>query len=71
MPKVELYGHPVVHDDNDHDGYNYLAHKIQAEEAKVLFGYAKEHGTAEFETHLNKNYSLIHNSDGTYTIVKR
>lgn len=71
MAKVDLHGHPVVHDDDDHHGYDYLAHKIQPEEAKVLFTYAKEHGEAQFETHDNKNYSLNHNSDGTYTIIKR
>jgi hypothetical protein len=37
----------------------------------VLFEYAKEHGAAQFETHLNKDYSLVHNSDGTYAVVKR
>lgn len=71
MTQINLHGHLVIHDEHDREGYDYLAHKIQGEEAKVLFEYAKEHGTAEFETHLNKNYSLVHSSDGTYTIVKR
>jgi len=72
MIRIELYGHPVYHEDSDHDGYDYLAHKIQAEEAKVLFEYARVHGSAEFETHLSKNYTLTHNnSAGTYSIVKR
>lgn len=71
MTKIELHGHQVLHDEQDHEGYDYLAHKIQAEEAKVIFEYARIHGTAEFETHLHKDYSLVHNSDGTYTILKR
>jgi hypothetical protein len=71
MARVELHGHQVEHDEHDHHGYDYLAHKIDAEEAKVLFSYAKEHGTAQFETHDNKNYSVVHNSNGTFTIMKR
>ncbi len=71
MAKVDIHGHPVFHEDDDHHGYEYLAHKIQGDEAKVLFTYAKEHGAADFETHDNKNYSLVHKGDGTYTIAKR
>ena len=71
MAEIQLHGHSVSHDDNDRHGYDYLAHKIDANEAKVLFSYAKEHGVAEFETHDNKNYSINHNSNGTFTIVKR
>jgi len=70
MPKIDLYGHPTIYDDDD-PGYQYLAHKINREEAEVLFSYAKEHGIAQFETQTGKNYSLVHNRDGTYTILKR
>ena len=71
MPKTDFHGHPLIFDDYDDPGYQYLARKIDAKEVDVLFDYAKEHGAAQFETQLGKNYSLVHNNDGTYTIVKR
>jgi len=71
MPRIELHGHQVEHDEGDHHGYDYLAHKIQAEEAEVLFHHAKAHGSAQFETQTGKNYSVVHNDNGTFTIKKR
>jgi hypothetical protein len=72
MQRTEIDGHPVYHDDEDHHGVEYLNSKIDRNEAKVLFDYAKTHGTAEFETQGGKNYSLVHNNEkGNYEIVKR
>ncbi len=71
MQKTEFYGHSVFYDENDRYGYEYLSRKIDREETKVLFDYAKSHGQAQFETQTGKNYSLVHNNGGTYKIVKR
>ena len=69
--EIDLHGHSLMHDDNDHHGYEYLAHKIGADESKMFFQQAKEHGSAEFKTNLNKDYILTHNSNGTYTVAKK
>jgi len=71
MPRINLYGHPTIYEDDDDPGYIYLVRKINREEAEILFHYAKGHGAAQFETQTGKNYSLVHNDDGTYAIVKR
>jgi len=71
MHKTEIHGHSVTYEDDNRSGYEYLSQKIQYKEAEIIFDYAKDHGSAEFETHDSKNYSLVHNHDGTYTIVKR
>ncbi|OGZ34137.1 MAG: hypothetical protein A2Y98_02270 [Candidatus Portnoybacteria bacterium RBG_19FT_COMBO_36_7] len=71
MPKMNINGHPTIYEDNDDPGYVYIVRKIDREESEMLFRYAKVHGAAHFETQTGKNYSLIHNDDGTYTIAKR
>ena len=70
--RTEIDGHPVYYNDEDDHGVEYLSRKIDRGETKVLFDYAKTHGTAEFETQGGKNYSLVHNNEkGNYEIVKR
>ena len=71
MARVEFHGHQVEHDEHDHHGWDHLAHKLDPEEAKVLFHHAKTHGAAQFETQTGKNYSVVHNDNGTFTIAKR
>lgn len=54
---MDIHGHIV---DGDENGIHYLRH-LDAEEAKVLFEFAKRHGAAEFETRVSgirHNYSL-------------
>lgn len=48
--------------------------KLDSEEAKVLFEYARHHGEAEFEGNVNgkrRDYTLVRESDSTHRIEER
>ncbi|MDD5589953.1 MAG: hypothetical protein PHQ47_02130 [Candidatus Portnoybacteria bacterium] len=70
MPRTTFHNYVLEFEENDRHGYDYLASKLNSEEAKVYFDYAKSHGEAQFETQSGKDYSLFH-KDGLYTLVKR
>jgi hypothetical protein len=70
--RIEIHGHPVYYDEDDHLGLEHLTRKLDGAEVTMLFDYAKTHGAAQFETQGGKNYSLVHNREqGNYEIVKR
>jgi hypothetical protein len=77
MASIQVHGHHVEYDPHDpnhmdhHDGLDHLTHRIDKDEAEVLFRQAKEHGSAQFETQLGKNYTVVHNPNGTFTVAKR
>ncbi len=71
MQKTEIHSHSVFYDPADIYGHEYLCQKLDEKAAQVLFLQAKEHGSAAFQTAGGHDYSLVHNSDGTYTIAKR
>lgn len=69
--KQNVHGHTVTGEDDAMDGINYLDHKLDSKEAEVFFDEAKRRGQAEFEDEHGRNYTLIRNSNATYTIEKR
>jgi hypothetical protein len=77
MASIQVHGHHVEYDPHDpshiyhKDGLSHLEHNLDKDEAEVLFRQAREHGSAEFETRLGKNYTVVRNPNGTFTIAKR
>ena len=64
---MTIHGHSVS---GDFDGMSYLK-KLDPGEAKVLFEYAKKHGSADFETKLSTsrtNFQLVYKG-GEYEVV--
>ena len=69
--KQDVHGHTVRGESDTKNGINYLDHKLDRGEAEVFFKQAKTHGSAEFEDEKGRNYTLIRNSNATYTVEKR
>ncbi|MBU1202773.1 hypothetical protein KKH39_01890 [Patescibacteria group bacterium] len=67
----DVYGYKVSGQADAKDGIDYLDLKIDREEARVFFEQARIKGSAQFEDDKGKNYTLIKNSDGRYTVEKR
>jgi hypothetical protein len=67
----DIHGHPVIGEDDVVKGMDYLDYDLQYAEAQVIFEQAKAHGQAQFEDGQDRDYTLKHNSDGTYTLLRR
>jgi len=67
----DIHGHTVTGEDDVVKGMDYLDYDLQYDEAQVIFEQAKAHGQAQFEDGQERNFTLKHNSDGTYTISSR
>lgn len=67
----DVYGYKVSSQDDAKEGIDYLDLKIDREEAKVFFDQAYSKGSAQFEDDKGKNYTLIKNSEGHYSVEKR
>jgi hypothetical protein len=70
MQKLSFLNYVIAFDESDRWGYEYLTQKINPDEAKVYFEYARNHNEAQFETQNGQDYSLVHKG-GLYTIVNR
>lgn len=53
--------------EGDARGLRYLQ-SLQADESKVLFDEARDHGKAKFK-YLDKHYGLLRTSAGTYVVT--
>lgn len=71
MKKIYLHGYYVSYDDSAADGIYYLQYQLDPEEIAVFFETARLKGDCPFEDQYNRNYSLVYNNDGTYTLIKR
>lgn len=82
MAEIEIHGHKVNFDDNSHtlkEAIKHLDKKLDSSEAKIYFDAAKRdlvNHKAHFEIrdhekHEDRNVTLIHNSDGSFTLKKR
>lgn len=60
----------VIFEEDAHNGIRYLRDNLDYKEAKVFFDQARQHGSAEFEDHENRQFTLLH-QDGAYTLVRR
>ena len=68
---IKIDEHQVTYLDDAHEGIKYLRDDLSSDETKPLFSAAKAHGSAEFEDKYNRQFSLLHNSGGGYTLVRR
>lgn len=74
IQKQYFAGQYVKYDDQEKNisyGINYLSYDLSPEEVKVFFNEAKIKGQAQFEDHYNRNFTLMYNSDYTYTLISR
>jgi len=67
--KTTIKGHIVEHDDSVKAGIRYLIYEIDAEQAKVFFDQAYNHGSASFEDHMGYKFKLVHHGS-EYQLVK-
>lgn len=67
--KTTINGHTVSYEENVHSGIYYLSHELDAQEQKVFFDQAYNHGHAVFEDHAGYKFNLIHHG-GEYQLVK-
>ena len=58
--KTTIKGRIVEYDEGARAGVKYLTFDIDAEEAKVFFVQARNHGSAVFEDHMGKKFELTH-----------
>ncbi|HOK21003.1 MAG TPA: hypothetical protein PLX73_02315 [Candidatus Paceibacterota bacterium] len=67
-----LYGYYVEYDDEvAYNGFTYLRDRLDHNEVQVFFNEASRRGRADFEDDYGRNYSLIKDDSGNYTIVSR
>ncbi|HOV88956.1 MAG TPA: hypothetical protein PLB74_02790 [Candidatus Paceibacterota bacterium] len=67
-----LYGYYVEYDDEvAYNGFTYLRDRLDHNEVQVFFNEASRRGRADFEDDYGRNYSLIKDGSGNYTIVSR
>ena len=68
-PKETIHGHPVYCDDQD---TRFYLKRLDSQEAKAIFDYAKNHGRTDFE--MRKQSGTRYNcfmeyDDGAYIVV--
>lgn len=71
MKETYLYGYKIKYEDNASEGIYYLQYQLDQEEVAVFFDEARLKGNCPFEDQYGRNYTLVYNSDGTYTLIKR
>ncbi len=72
MQKEWVHGHLVNFDASvKSTGLYYLQRDLQAEEARNIFETARARGKAYFEDDGERQFTLIHRSDGSFDLVKR
>lgn len=71
MKEIFIHGFKVKFEEDVRWGVNYLLYDLDYEESRVFFDQAKLRGFAKFEDDQDRQYTLIYNSDGSYTLIKR
>lgn len=71
MPTYTINGHTVKVEDDAENGFKYLKYDLSPDESEVFFHEAKRMGQAKFEDDHDRDYTLVHNSDATYSITRR
>ena len=69
--KTTIDSWTVYYEDNAYNGIIYLRDYLDFSETKVFFEYAWSRGRADFEDRSGYDYTLIKNSDGSYTVARR
>jgi len=71
IKKTNVHGYTVLYDPKFDKGIYYLQYDLQYNEALVFFKHAQMYGKAEFEDDQDRNWTLIKNPDGTFTLTQR
>ena len=71
IKKQQIHGYWVKFDEGVKEGIRYLRDDLQRNEAKTLFEAARLRGEAEFEDDQDRDWTLIYNRDGTFTLIRR
>jgi len=66
-----IHGFWIVWEDVSRPAIDYLRYDLQQGEVKALFDAARLDGTAEFEDDADRDWTILYNRDGTYTITPR
>jgi hypothetical protein len=70
--KEQVHGYWVLFEEELRNAIDFLKNDLQQEEAKTIFSAAKLNGFAEFEDHMDRNWTMVYNKqDFNYTLVKR
>lgn len=67
----DIHGHKVTGEDNAVKGMDYLDHELSYQEAEVFFRQAKARRQVQFQDDDRRNFTLMSNDDGTYTLQAR
>ncbi len=72
IQKDTFYGYYISYDDETaYDGFVYLRDYLDRNETMVFFNEANRNGRADYEDAYGRDFTLIKNSDGTFTIERR
>jgi len=71
LSKTLVHGFKTYYSNDIKTGIDYLRYDLDYSEAKVFFNQARIYGRANFEDDDDRQYVLIYNSDGSYTLKKR
>ena len=71
MPKKNIHGYVVNYKNNAHKGAEHLAYVLSFDEAFSLFQTAQMSGEAKFEDRSGRNFTLIRETTGTFSLEKR
>ena len=74
IQQTYLNGYYLKYEDSEtgiNYGLDYLRNKLQPPESVVFFNQARASGQAQFEDDYDRQFTLIYNNDGTFTLLKR
>lgn len=74
IQQIYLNGYYLKYDDGETNaiyGINYLRYDLNAQESKVFMDEARNTGQAQFEDHYDRQFTMIYNNDGTFTLLIR
>ena len=74
IQQTYLNGYYLKYEDSEtgiNYGLDYLRYKLQPAESVVFFNQARAAGQAQFEDDYDRQFTLMYNSDGTFTLLKR
>lgn len=71
MKETYIHGYKVKYEDTAKSGADYLLYSLDLSEVKIFFDQARNKGKADFENNQGTNFTLDHNPDATYTIIRR
>ncbi len=71
LGKLKIHGHTVLFEGAARAGVQHLLRDLDYKEAEIFFRNARAQGKAEFEDDQDRDFTLIRNTDGSYTLERR